>query len=168
MEGKLSHVGDPKDGYPVSDCRDALKRRVLEFIIPIIHLDKPTWVTITIGNTVFGALNRGRLIDWEVVFRDLAHRLVARVGKPKPTLISPFFFHLYEKQGILTKEEETDYKTAQELRRYWITPKPGSRPKSKDDRQGEEARDPETPTTSPLQEGSGRLLNRLKRIKTTY
>ena len=59
MEGKFLHVVDPKDGYPVSECRDARKRRILEFLIPIIHSDKPTRVTITIGNMVFGALDGG-------------------------------------------------------------------------------------------------------------
>ena len=72
VEGKFSHVVDPKDGYPVRDYRDAQNCRLLEFIIPIIHLDKSTQVTITIGNTVFRALDGGCLVDWDVVFRDLA------------------------------------------------------------------------------------------------
>ena len=38
----------------------------------------------------------GRLVDWSLVFRDLALQLVAGVGKPKPTSISSFFFHLYD------------------------------------------------------------------------
>ena len=61
LDGKFSHVVDLKDGYPVRDCRDARNQCLLEFIVPIIHLDKPTQVTITIGNTIFGALDEGRL-----------------------------------------------------------------------------------------------------------
>ena len=58
-DGKVSHVVDPKDRYPVRDSRDAQNRRSLEFIVPIIHPDKSTRMTITIGNTIFGALNGG-------------------------------------------------------------------------------------------------------------
>ena len=54
---------DPKDGYPVRNCRDAQNSRLLEFIVPIIHSDKPTHVTITIENTIFRALDGGRPID---------------------------------------------------------------------------------------------------------
>ena len=39
LDGKFSHMVDPKDGYPVRDCRDARHRRLLKFIVPIIHLD---------------------------------------------------------------------------------------------------------------------------------
>ena len=83
------------------------------------------------------------------MFRDLAQRLIVRVGKPKPTPISPFLFHLYESKGVLTEEKEIEYKTAQELRGYRITPEPGSRPESKDEDQVEEIGDPETLAASP-------------------
>ena len=46
------------DGYSVSDCRVDRNRRLLEFLIPIVHPDKPTRVTITIGNTIFGDFGR--------------------------------------------------------------------------------------------------------------
>ena len=55
---------------------------------------------------------------------DLVHRLVGGGGKTKPTPICPFLYHLYESQGLLTEEEETDYRAAQELTRYRITPEP--------------------------------------------
>ena len=95
-EGCFLHQVDPKDGYLVGDCRNDLQRRLLEFLVPIIHLDKPTRVTITIGNTIFGALDGGWEVDWGVIFRDMAHRLANGVGKPKPTSICSFLFHLYE------------------------------------------------------------------------
>ena len=95
VDGKFAHQVDPKDGYLVRDCRDARHHRLLEFIVPIIHLDKPTRVTITIRNTIFGELDGCRPVDWGLVFRDLVKRLVARAGKAKPTPHCPFFFHLY-------------------------------------------------------------------------
>ena len=63
VDGKFTPTVDLKDGYPVRDCRNARQRRLLEFIVLIIHLDKPTWVTIMIGNTIFGALDGGRPVD---------------------------------------------------------------------------------------------------------
>ena len=86
-----------------------MQRRLLEFLVLIVHPDKPTQVTITIGNTILCALDGGREVDWGVVFRDMAQRLAKGVGKPKPTPICPFLFHLYEGQGLLTADEELDY-----------------------------------------------------------
>ena len=96
VDGKFLHQVDPKDGYAVRDCRDARQRRLLEFIVSIIHPDKPTQVMIMIGNTIFGALDGERPIDWEKVFMDLVHKLVGGTGKSKSTSICPFLFHLYD------------------------------------------------------------------------
>ena len=63
IEGWFMHQVDPKDGYAIGDCRNGRQRRVLEFLVPIVHPDKPTRVTITIGNTIFRALDGGREVD---------------------------------------------------------------------------------------------------------
>ena len=122
IEGKFRNEADPKDGYPVRDCRDARERRVLEFLVPIVHPNKPTRVTRTLGNTIFGALSGERTVDWAVIFMELVNRLVGGVGKAKPTSICPFLYHLYECKGLLTEEEKTDYTMAKELNRYEILP----------------------------------------------
>ena len=122
IEGKFRNEADPKDGYPVRDCRDERERRMLEFLVPIMHPDKPTWVTRTLGNTIFEALSGDRMVDWAIIFMELVNRLVGGVGKAKPTPICPFLYHLYECKGLLTEEEETDYTTAKELNRYEIPP----------------------------------------------
>ena len=62
-EGRFMHQVDPKDGYSVGDCRNDRQRRLLEFLVPIVHLDKPTRVTITIRNTIFGALDGGKEVE---------------------------------------------------------------------------------------------------------
>ena len=54
VEDKFLHNVDPKDGFPVRECRDARKRRVLEFLVSIVHPDKPTrvpapWATPYLG-----------------------------------------------------------------------------------------------------------------------
>ena len=122
IDGKFRTEADPKDGFPVRDCRDARERRLLEFLVPIVHPDKPTRVTRTIGNTIFGALSGDRPIDWGKVFSELVQRLVGGAGRAKPTPICPFLYHLYKCKGLLTEEEETDYTTAKELNRYKIPP----------------------------------------------
>ena len=48
--------------------------------------------------------------------------MVGGAGKSKPTSICPFLYHLYESKGLLTEDEETDYRAAQELTQYQITP----------------------------------------------
>ena len=122
IEGKFRNDADPKNGFPVRDCMDPRERRLLEFLVPIVHPDKPTRVTRTIGNTIFGALSTDRLIDWGKVFSELVQWLVGGAGKAKPTPICPFLYHLYECKELLTEEEETDYTTAKELNRYEIPP----------------------------------------------
>ena len=122
IEGKFRNDADPKDGFPVRDCKDSRERRLFEFLVPIVHPDKPTRVTRTIGNTIFGALSGDRPVDWGKVFSELIQRLVGRVGKAKPTSICPFLYHLYKCKGLLTEEEETDSITAKELNRYEILP----------------------------------------------
>ena len=125
IEGKFRKEADPKDGYPVRDCRDARERRVLEFLVPIVHPNKPTrvtQVTRTLGNTIFGALSGERSVDWAIIFMEFVNRLVGRAGKTKPTPIYPFLYHLYKSKGLLTEDEETDYKSAHELNRYRINP----------------------------------------------
>ena len=126
-EGRFMHQVDPKDGYSVGDCRNDRQQRLLEFLVPIVHPDKPTRVTIMIGNTIFGALDGGKEVDWGVVFWDMAQRLARGVGKPKPTSICLFLFHLYEGQGLLTADEEMDYRTAKEMAGHRITLDPDSR-----------------------------------------
>ena len=122
IEGKFQNKADSKDGFSVRECRDSRERRLLEFLVLIVHLDKPTRVTRTIGNTIFGALGGERPVDWARIFMELVNRLVGGAGKSKHTSICPFLYHLYESKGLLMEEEETDYTAAKELNRYRITP----------------------------------------------
>ena len=62
VEGKFLHEVDPKDGFPVRECKDAREHRLLEFLVSILHPDKPTRVTRTLGNTIFGAISGERSV----------------------------------------------------------------------------------------------------------
>ena len=109
VEGKFRHEADPKDGFPVRECMDPRECRLLEFLVPIVHLDKPTQVTRTLGNTIFGAFGGERPVDWAKIFAKLVNRLVGAAGKTNPTPIYPFLYHLYDSKGLLTEDKETDY-----------------------------------------------------------
>ncbi len=57
IRGKFQGAVNPKDGYAVEDCVDDQHRRLLQFLVPVLHPEKPTRVTITLDNTIFGALS---------------------------------------------------------------------------------------------------------------
>ena len=42
IKGKFRSEADPKDRFPVRECRDPRERRLLEYLAPIMHPDKPT------------------------------------------------------------------------------------------------------------------------------
>ena len=60
---KFRNAANPKDRFPIADCKDSRTKRVLEFLIPILYPEKPTRVTVTVGNTIFGALLGERKVD---------------------------------------------------------------------------------------------------------
>ena len=97
MDSKFETTINPKDGHAVSDCIDPRERRVFEFVIPILYPKKPNRVTKEVGNIVFRALSREYKISWGHVLHKVVDKLVSMLGKGKPTLVSPYLFHLYNK-----------------------------------------------------------------------
>ena len=71
IDGKFFARINPKDGFAVSECKEVRARRVLEFLVLLLYPKKPTRVTITVGNTIFKALSRERLVDWGQVVKDI-------------------------------------------------------------------------------------------------
>ena len=57
---KFSTSINPKDGHAVVDCVDPREKRVLEFIVPILYLEKPARIIVTVANTIFGTLSGAR------------------------------------------------------------------------------------------------------------
>ena len=72
---------NPKDGYTISDCEDFRAKQMLEFLIPILYLEKPTRVTVTVENTVFRALMGDRPVDWGLLIYNVITRMVGLVSK---------------------------------------------------------------------------------------
>ena len=93
--GKFWNPVNSKDGLAVVDCKDVRAKRVLEFLIPILYLEKPTRVTMTVGNTIFRALLGEQKVDWGVILQSVVAKLVKNVRKQKAMPIGPYLFHLY-------------------------------------------------------------------------
>ena len=71
IDGKFSACVNSKDGFAVSEYKDGRARRILEFLYPLLYPEKPTRVTIMVGNTIFGALSDERSVDWGHVMKDV-------------------------------------------------------------------------------------------------
>ena len=63
IEGKFSSLINPKDEYAISKCKNAREQKVLEFLVSMLYLEKPTRVIITVDNTMFEALLGERNLD---------------------------------------------------------------------------------------------------------
>ena len=118
---KFRNAANPKDGFAIADCEDSRAKRVLEFLIPILYLEKPTRVTVTVGNTIFGALLGERKVDWGIVLQAVVAKLVEGARKLKATPIGLYLFHLYMGQEVLNGEEMVAYEISLDLLKYDYT-----------------------------------------------
>ena len=66
-------------------------------------------VTITVDNTIFGALSEERPIDWDQVVKDVVQRFFSGMGKSKVTPICPYVFHLYHAHEVLLPAKKKEY-----------------------------------------------------------
>ena len=62
--GKFKGEVDPKEGLHPSNCRNLRERRMLEFLILILNPEKPKRISLTMANTLFGAMSRVRPVNW--------------------------------------------------------------------------------------------------------
>jgi hypothetical protein len=114
----FQELPSPKDGYAIKDCTDPRHRHVLAFLVPILYPEKPNRITVTMGNTIFGALNGGRKVNWARIITNLVVQLAARVGKSRASPLCPFLFHLYECKELLRPEEEKSWKIQEAMMKY--------------------------------------------------
>jgi hypothetical protein len=114
----FKELPNPKDGYDIEDCTDPRHRRMLAFLAPIVHPDKPNRITVTLGNTIFGALIGGRKVNWARIITNLIIQLASRVGKSRASPICPFLYHLYERKELLKPEEERTWKIQEGMMKY--------------------------------------------------
>ena len=121
VDGKFSTSINLKDGYAVIDCIDPRERRVLEFVVPILYLEKPTRITMMVANTIFGALSSTRKVNWGVVMQELVGKLVSGLEKGKPSPISPYLFHLYHRFECFRGEEVEILETAKYILEFGVS-----------------------------------------------
>jgi hypothetical protein len=114
----LPSAAQPQGQYAIEDCTDARHRRVLAFLVPILYPEKPNRIIDTMDNTIFGALNGGRKVNWARIISNLVVQLVARVGKSRASPICPFLYHLYECKELLRPEEERSWKIQEAMMKY--------------------------------------------------
>ena len=142
--GKFRGELDPKEGLHPANCRNPRERRVLEFLMPILYPEKPKRISLTMANTLFGALSGVRPVNWGLLIHEIVGRAIPNIGR-KPSYLSPFILHLYKHFDCITPEEEDRLTIAMEEVAYKIRkPAPESNTSS----------DPIIPDAPPSSPGS--------------
>ena len=78
---------------------------MLEFLLPILNPDKPKRISLTMVNTLFGAMCGFRPINWGFIIHEVVGRALPHIGR-KPSFLSLFILHIYQHYDLLTAEEE--------------------------------------------------------------
>ena len=75
---------------PPLESRNPRERRMLVFLMPILNPEKPKRISLTMANTLFGAIFGVRLVNWGL----LIHEVVGR-GHPqhRPETLLPLPLH---------------------------------------------------------------------------
>ena len=68
--GKFKGEVDPKEGLHPTNCRNARERRVLEFLMPILNPEKSKRISLTMANTLFGAMSGVRPVKWGLLIHE--------------------------------------------------------------------------------------------------
>jgi hypothetical protein len=78
---------------------------VLEFLMPILNPEKPKRFSLTIADTMFGAMTGVRPVNWGLLIHEVVARAIPNIGR-KPSYLSPFLLHLYRRYDCITTDEE--------------------------------------------------------------
>ena len=115
LGGKFRNPVNPKDGFAIADYEDIQARRVLEFLIPIFYLEKPTRVMVIVDNTIFGALLGEWKVDWRIILQSIVAKLMENARKQKATPIGSYPFHMYAGHEVLLPREIVAYNIGLDL-----------------------------------------------------
>src|SRR5450759_3046087 len=80
-------------------------RRILYFLLPIIHPEKPKRVTLKLGGMVVAALKEGLEINWASILLEVMKRQLGNIKGAKAISLSTYLYQYYEAEQLLTKEE---------------------------------------------------------------
>ena len=115
--GKFTGEVDPKEFLHPGKCRNPRERRMLEFMLPILNPEKPKWLTLTVANTLFGALSGVRPVNWGIIIHEIIEKSLPLVGR-KTSYLSPFILHLYSFYGCTTVDKDDMLISAEEEIRF--------------------------------------------------
>ena len=132
--GKFRGDNDPKEGFHPGNCQSKRERKVLEFLMSIMNPEKPKHISLTLANTLFGALSGSMPVNWGLLIHEVVAKALPHVGK-KPSFLSPFLYHLYHlyhQYNMLVPDEEDEMKIAAEEVTYKLQPEAGGTETSSD------------------------------------
>ena len=86
--GKFRTDPDPKDGFHPGNCQNLRERRVIKLILPILSLEKPKRLSITMANTLFKAMSGVRPLNWARLIQEYVEKSIPHIGR-KPSYLSP-------------------------------------------------------------------------------
>jgi hypothetical protein len=78
---------------------------MLEILMPILNPEKPKRISLTMANTLFGAMSGVRPVNWGVLIHEVVARAIPNIGR-KPSYLSSFLLHLYRRYECITADEE--------------------------------------------------------------
>ena len=103
--GKFKGDVDPEEGLHPSNCRNPREWRVLEFLMHILNPKKPKRSTLTMANTLFGAMFGVRPMNWGLLIHEVVGRAIPHIRR-KPFNLSTFILHLSKHFDCINVDEE--------------------------------------------------------------
>ena len=123
---------------------------MLEFLLPILNPDKRKRISLTVANTMFGAMFGSRPVNWGLFIHEVVAKALPNIGK-KPSFLSPFIFPHYQQYDLLLPDEEDELTIATDEVTYKLQPEAGEK---------ETSSDPIVPDAPPSTPGSPQPLPR--------
>ena len=74
--GKFRTDPDLEDSFQPGNCQNLKEWRVLEFLLPILNLEKPKRISLTMANTLFGAMSRVRAGNWGGIIHEYVEKSI--------------------------------------------------------------------------------------------
>lgn len=93
---------------------------MIEFIQPILSLEKPKRLNITMVNTLFGAISEVWPINYGMFIYENVEKSILHIGW-KPSFLSPYILHLYQQYWCINEAEKDALTIAEDMVVY----KPG-------------------------------------------
>ena len=125
---KFRSDNDLKQGIHPGNCRSKREHRVLEFLMPIMNPEKPKRISLTLANTLFGALSGSMPVNWGLLIHEVVMKALPYIGK-KPSFFSPFLYHHFDLQ---VPDEDDELTIAAEEVTYKLQPEVGETETSSD------------------------------------